>query len=151
MGLPKFTIGIEEEYQIIHPQTRELTTYIQEFLDQGRVVLGDQIKAELLQSQVEVGSQICRDIQEARAEVVRLRSHVCELAESNGLRVVAASTHPFSTWAQQEMSAGERYSKLAQDLGDRHFVRMQSDIRTRPQHARHTDARLITPRQQRGA
>ena len=59
MRLPELTIGVEEEYQIVHPETRELDSYIQEFLDSGRVILRDQIKPEFLQSQVEVGSNIC--------------------------------------------------------------------------------------------
>ena len=118
MALPKFTIGIEEEYQVVDPETGELTSYIQEFLNQGRVVLGDQIKAELLQSQVEVGSQICQDIQQAREEVIRLRSHVCELAEANGLRVVAASTHPFSSWKTQEVTDSDRYAAHIQRMAE---------------------------------
>ena len=48
MSLPRLTIGVEEEYQIIHPETRELTSYVQEFLDQGRLILRDQIKPEFL-------------------------------------------------------------------------------------------------------
>ena len=66
MGQRRFTIGIEEEYQVIHPETRELTSYIQEFLDEGRVILKDQFKPEFLRSQVEVGSRICHDIQSVR-------------------------------------------------------------------------------------
>jgi carboxylate-amine ligase len=118
MPLPPLTIGIEEEYQIIDPETRELSSYIQEFLEQGRVVLQDQIKPEFMQSQVEVGSHICRNIQEARQEIVRLRRTVCELAESNGLQMAAASTHPFSAWSTQKITAGERYTKLETDMGE---------------------------------
>jgi carboxylate-amine ligase len=110
MALPKFTIGIEEEYQVIDPESGELTSYVQEFLEQGRVELGDQIKPELLQSQVEVGSRICQNIGEARAEVIRLRTEICELAESNGLCVAAASTHPFSSWKTQEITDADRYA-----------------------------------------
>ena len=117
IALPKFTIGIEEEYQIIHPETRELTSYIQEFLDMGRVVLRDQIKPEFLQSQIEVGSSICNNIQEVRAELVRLRSAVCEMADSKHLKVAAAGTHPFSKWTEQQVTAGERYTKHAQNMG----------------------------------
>ena len=117
MAWPKFTIGIEEEYQIIHPETRELTSYIQEFLDMGRVVLRDQIKPEFLQSQIEVGSSICNNIQEVRAELVRLRSAVCEMADSKHLKVAAAGTHPFSKWTEQQVTAGERYTKHAQNMG----------------------------------
>jgi len=70
------TIGIEEEYQIIDPQTRELTSYVQEMMNHGRVVLGSQIKPEFMQSQIEVGSHICRSIKEARQEIIRLRRTV---------------------------------------------------------------------------
>ena len=101
MSLPSLTIGIEEEYQIIDPETRELTSYVQKLLEQGRHVLQDQIKPELMQSQVEVGSHICRNIEEARLELIRLRRSVCQLAEANGLKVAAASTHPFSNWMSQ--------------------------------------------------
>jgi carboxylate-amine ligase len=110
MVLPKFTIGIEEEYQIIHPETRELTSYVQEFLDQGRVILKDQIKPEFLQSQIEVGSRICNNMQEARQEIVRLRGELSRLARDKGLRVAAAGTHPFSSWTSQQVTAGERYT-----------------------------------------
>jgi len=118
MALPKFTIGIEEEYQIIHAETRELTSFIQEFLDQGREVLRDQIKPEFMQSQVEVGSRICNTIQETRSEICRLRSKICEMAANRGLRVAAAGTHPFSSWSTQQVTAGERYTKHEQDMAD---------------------------------
>ncbi len=118
MALPKFTIGIEEEYQIVHPETRELTSYIQEFLDSGRVILKDQIKPEFLQSQVEVGSRICTSVQEARSEIYRLRHEVSKLAENKGLRVAAAGTHPFTSWTTQQVTAGERYTKHEENMAD---------------------------------
>ena len=116
MALPEFTIGIEEEYQIIDPETRELTSYVQKFLEQGRHILQDQIKPEFMQSQVEVGSHICRNIRELRQEVIRLRQAVADLAQNNGLRIAAASTHPFSSWMDQQITAGERYTKLQSDM-----------------------------------
>jgi hypothetical protein len=118
MGLPKLTIGIEEEYQIVDPKSRELRSYVQELLNGGRRVLADQIKPEFLKSQVEVGSRICRNLREARAEVVRLRSSVDELAASHGLKVMAASTHPFSSWLEQEVTEGERYTKHIEKLAE---------------------------------
>ena len=118
MQLPELTIGIEEEYQIIDPETRELKSFIQEFLDQGRVILQDQIKSEFLQSQVEVGSQICRNMKEARIELTRLRRSIFTLAESNGLSVCAASTHPFSRWSTQDVTINERSLKLEEDMGE---------------------------------
>ncbi len=118
MSTPKLTIGVEEEYQIVHPETRELHSYIQEFLEEGRVVLRDQIKPEFLQSQVEVGSNICKDIHEARAEFVRLRTTICKLAEEKGLAVAASGTHPFSKWSDQKVTAGERYTKHEMNMAD---------------------------------
>jgi carboxylate-amine ligase len=118
MGLPKLTIGIEEEYQIVDPESRGLTSYVQELLDGGRRVLGDQIQPEFLQSQVEVGSRICQNVQEARVEVARLRRSVNEQAAAHGLEVMAASTHPFSSWMEQEVTEGERYTKHVEKLAE---------------------------------
>ena len=118
MGVPKLTIGIEEEYQIIHAETRELASYIQEALDRGRQILKDQIKPEFLQSQVEVGSSICTTMQEARSEIARLRRTVADMAAEKGLMVAAAGTHPFSAWAAQQVTAGERYTKHERDMAD---------------------------------
>jgi carboxylate-amine ligase len=112
------TIGIEEEYQIIDPQTRELTSYVQQMMNRGRVVLGAQLKPEFMQSQIEVGSHICRNIKEARQELIRLRRTVCELAEQSGATIVAASTHPFSRWQDQQISEGARYDDLVTEMKD---------------------------------
>ena len=125
MITPSLTIGIEEEYQIIDPETRELRSYVQQFLEQGKAVLADQIRPEFLQSQVEAGTRICRNIQEARHEVIRMRRSILELAEREGLWVAAAGTHPFSSWARQEVSPFGRYPELArflQDVGRRLLI-----------------------------
>jgi carboxylate-amine ligase len=119
------TIGIEEEYQIIDPETRELRSYVQRFLERGRTVLPNQIRPEFLQSQVEVGTRICHNIQEARRELVRMRRSIRELAEGEGLWVAAAGTHPFSSWARQAVSPFGRYPELArflQDVGRRLLI-----------------------------
>lgn len=113
-----FTVGIEEEYQIIHPETRELTSYIQEFMDMGRVILKDQIKPEFLQSQVEVGSKVCHSMDEAREDITRLRREIVQMARKKGLRVAAAGTHPFTSWETQQVTAGERYTKHEQNMAD---------------------------------
>ena len=74
MSLPTLTLGIEEEYQIIDPETRELAPYSEELIERGQVILGEQIKPELMRSQVEVGSKICRDVGEAlRVAIVQVR------------------------------------------------------------------------------
>lgn len=125
MDAPTLTIGIEEEYQIVDPQTRELRSYVQRFLEQGRTVLPDQVHAEFLQSQVEAGTRICRNIAETRTELMRIRRSMWELGEQEGLWVAAAGTHPFSSWARQEVSPFGRYPELArflQDVGRRLLI-----------------------------
>jgi carboxylate-amine ligase len=125
MGSLSPTIGIEEEYQIIDPATRELCSYVQRFLKHGLAVLPDQIRPEFLQSQVEVGTRICRNIQEARRELIQMRRLIWELADREGLWVAAAGTHPFSSWARQEVSPFGRYPELArflQDVGRRLLI-----------------------------
>jgi carboxylate-amine ligase len=113
---PSFTIGIEEEYQIIDPQTGELKSYITELLEAGKITLREQVKAELHQSIVEVGTKVCASAQEARAELVRLRHGVMELAGRNGLKIAAAGSHPFSSWMEQEITPFERYAGVKQDM-----------------------------------
>src|SRR5947208_2579577 len=118
MQPPSLTIGIEEEYQIIDPETRELRSYITQFLEQGKLQLREQVKAEMHQSMVEVGTEVCRTPAEARAELVRLRGHIIELAAANGLVIAAAGSHPFSAWAEQEITPFERYLGVKQDMAE---------------------------------
>ncbi len=113
---PSFSIGIEEEYQIIDPQTRELKSYITELLAAGKMIMAEQVKAELHQSIVEVGTKVCRTPAEARDEIVRLRKGVMELAGRNGLKIAAAGSHPFSSWLEQEITPFERYAGVKQDM-----------------------------------
>ena len=112
----QFTLGIEEEFQIIDPQTRELRSHVSEILDEGRMLLGEQIKPEMIQSQIEVGTGICKNIQEARADITNLRSVISTLAKKNGLTIVAASTHPISRWQDQKIFDDDRYELLVQEL-----------------------------------
>jgi len=112
----QFTLGIEEEFQIVDPQTRELRSHVSLFLEEGKMILGEQIKPEMIQSMVEVGTGICKNIQEARADITRLRSIISGLAAKTGLRIVAASTHPFSRWQDQKIYDDERYELLVEEL-----------------------------------
>src|SRR6201990_2717413 len=111
-----YTLGIEEEFQIVDPVTRELRSHVSEILEEGRMLLGEQIKPEMIQSQVEVGTGVCKNIQEARADITKLRSVISSLAEKNGLRIVAASTHPISRWQDQKVFEDERYELLVEEL-----------------------------------
>jgi carboxylate-amine ligase len=117
MQSPSLTLGIEEEYQIIDPHTRELRSYITEILEGDHLVL-EEVKPELHQSMVEIGTKVCRTPAEARGELVRLRRMVMDLAGRKDLRIVAAGTHPFSSWITQEITPLERYLGVKQDLAD---------------------------------
>jgi carboxylate-amine ligase len=114
---PTLTIGIEEEYQIIDPQTRELRSYITEILKEDSVLMGE-VKPELHQSMVEVGTKVCRTPAEARLELIRLRKLVMDLAAKKGLKIAAAGSHPFSAWQTQEITPLERYIAVKDDLQD---------------------------------
>jgi glutamate---cysteine ligase / carboxylate-amine ligase len=111
-----FTLGIEEEFQIIDPVTRELRSHITEMIDEGRMILGEQVKPEMHQSMIEVGTGICNNIQEARADVIKLRRTISALAESKGLRIAAASTHPFSNWRDQKITPDQHYEALINEM-----------------------------------
>lgn len=117
MKAPSLTLGIEEEYQIIDPETRELRSYITEILDHDHLILGE-IKPELHQSIVEVGSPVCQTPGEMEGELRRLRRMVMDLAARKGLKVAAAGTHPFSSWMTQEITPLERYLGVKQDMQD---------------------------------
>ncbi|MBK9940184.1 MAG: carboxylate-amine ligase [Kouleothrix sp.] len=111
-----FTIGIEEEYQVVDPETRELRSYITQILDRGQTILREQIKPEMHQSIVEVGTQPCRTIAEARAEVLKLRGTIASLASVHNLKIVAAGTHPISSWMSQEITPFERYKGVVEEM-----------------------------------
>ncbi len=112
----RYTLGIEEEFQIVDPQTRELRSHVSEILEEGKMLLGEQIKPEMIQSMVEVGTGVCHNIQEARADISKLRAIIYGLARKNGLAIVAASTHPISHWQDQKIFDDERYALLVQEL-----------------------------------
>ena len=117
MKAPSLTLGVEEEYQIIDPVTRELTSYITEILQGDHMLLGE-VKPELHQSMVEIGSKVCQTPAEVREELVRLRGMVMDIAGRKGLRIAAAGTHPFSSWMTQEITPLERYLGVKADLAD---------------------------------
>ena len=93
MKAPSLTLGVEEEYQIIDPETRELTSYITKIMDGEQVIIRE-IKPELHQSVVEMGTTVCRTAAEVKDEIVRMRRTVMELAAKDGLKVVAAASQP---------------------------------------------------------
>jgi glutamate---cysteine ligase / carboxylate-amine ligase len=112
----RFTIGVEEEFQIIDPTSWELRSHVSQLIASGTASLGDQIKQEMHQSIVEVGTRVCADVAELRGELVRVRSELAGAAERVGLAVAAAGTHPFAQWVDQLISPGERYETIVHEL-----------------------------------
>jgi len=114
---PSFTLGIEEEYQSIDPETRDLRSHISaEIIEKGQRILKERVKPELHQSVVEVGTGVCKDIKEAARDLKELRREMIALAKANGLRLAAAATHPFADWKRQEIYPDERYRVLVEDM-----------------------------------
>jgi carboxylate-amine ligase len=111
------TIGIEEEFQIVDSQG-QLRSHIDTLLEQAVPALGEQVKPEMMQSVVEIGTKICRDIEEARAEITRLRAAIASYLQPAGLRIVSAGTHPFSHWQEQKVTEKDRYKMLEEEMQD---------------------------------
>src|ERR1700761_2287808 len=110
---PTFTLGIEEEYQTVDPATRDLRSHVStEMLAHGKLQLQERVKAEMHQSVIEVGTRVCRNIQEAQDELFDLRRNMIRLAQEHGLMLVAGATHPFADWRMQEIYDDPRYAKV---------------------------------------
>jgi carboxylate-amine ligase len=113
---PSFTLGIEEEFQVIDPTTRELVSHIQEMFAEGEKRLKDEIKREMHDPVIEVGTPICRDIAHARVELTRLRREIITLTRENGLCIGAAGTHPISHWANVSITPNARYEEIVYEM-----------------------------------
>jgi glutamate---cysteine ligase / carboxylate-amine ligase len=113
---PAFTLGVEEEFQIIDPETRELRSHVQEMLEEGVRVLKERVKPEMHQSVMEIGTGICKDAGEVRRDVSELRSEIIRLADKSGMKVAAAGTHPFSSWEDQLIYPDERYAAIVEEM-----------------------------------
>jgi carboxylate-amine ligase len=114
---PSLSIGIEEEYQTIDPTTRDLRSHIHaEIVQKGKTLLAERVKPEMHQSVVEIGTGVCRNIKEAKAEIREIRREMITLARQNGLRLAAAGTHPFAQWREQEIYPDDRYRMIVEDM-----------------------------------
>ncbi|SPE38492.1 Carboxylate-amine ligase Acid_3926 [Candidatus Sulfopaludibacter sp. SbA3] len=114
---PSLSIGIEEEYQTVDPVTRDLKSHIHaEILQKGKSLLAERVKPEMHQSVVEIGTGVCRNIQEAKEEIRDIRRQIVALARENGLRLAAGGTHPFAEWREQEIYPDDRYKTIVEDL-----------------------------------
>jgi glutamate---cysteine ligase / carboxylate-amine ligase len=114
---PSLSIGIEEEYQTVDPETRDLRSHINaEIVQKGKTLLAERVKPEMHQSVIEIGTGVCRNIQEAKEEIRDIRSQIIGLTRANGLRLAAGGTHPFSHWAKQDIYPDERYHTIVEDM-----------------------------------
>jgi glutamate---cysteine ligase / carboxylate-amine ligase len=114
---PSLSLGIEEEYQIIDPTTREMRSFITQFIDQDRVIMVErELKPELHQSMVELGTPACATIPQLKEELVKQRSFIVNLAAQKDLAVVAAATHPFSRWLDQPVTPLPRYQGVLEEM-----------------------------------
>lgn len=114
---PKFTMGIEEEYLLVDRDTRALVVEPPEnLMKECEDVIGEQVSAELLQSQIEIGTKVCANIQEAREDLTRLRKTIVDCAAKHNLAPIASSTHPFSSWQDQKQTPKDRYESLTIEM-----------------------------------
>jgi carboxylate-amine ligase len=111
-----FSIGVEEEFQIVDASTRELRPRAGRLLRHAREAVGDDVTNELYLSQIEIGTPVCRTLAEVRSELVRHRRALIEAAREVGSRVAAAGTHPFSHWEDQALTPKPRYRELAAEF-----------------------------------
>lgn len=114
--MEKFTLGVEEEYMVVDPHTRELTSHDQKIVEIASQVINDSVKAEMHQAVVEVGTNICQNVEEAYNEIRKLRRVVSDVAGSLNLRIGAAGTHPFSHWSKQLITPNPRYDEIVQEM-----------------------------------
>jgi carboxylate-amine ligase len=114
--MEKFTLGVEEEYMVIDPTTRELKSHDQKIVEIASQTVKDQVKAEMHQAVVEAGTGICRNVDEAREDITHLRKVISSVAGDLGLTIGAAGTHPFSHWSTQLITPNPRYDEIVQEM-----------------------------------
>ena len=114
---PAFTIGVEEEYLLVDKETRALVVDPPpSLMAEAEEKCGEQVTSEFLQSQIEVATKVCNNVQEARQDLGRLRGNIIEVAGRHGLAPIAASTHPFSLWTEQKHTRKDRYDDLTHEM-----------------------------------
>jgi carboxylate-amine ligase len=113
-----FTVGIEEEYMVIDPKSKGLVSHEQKIVLEGQKNFGEKIKAEMHQAVVEVGTDVCANIEEARTDIYNLRKTIREIANGLGYSTASAGTHPFSTWRQQLITDHIRYKEIVNEMQD---------------------------------
>lgn len=113
-----FTIGVEEEYQIIDAESRDLVSHVSKIIEGGKATLEEHLKHEMHESVIEMETGICQNIKQAKEELYSLRSRLIAISHEQGLRVSGGGTHPFSHWKSSKITAADRYDKIVDDMGD---------------------------------
>ncbi|MGB6093670.1 MAG: carboxylate-amine ligase [Moheibacter sp.] len=113
-----FTLGVEEEFQIIDAKTRDLVSHVSKIIEGGKATLNESLKHEMHESVVEMETGICNNISEVREELTSLRRRLVKVAHEQGLRIAGGGTHPFSDWQKNNITPKERYDKIVSDMGD---------------------------------
>jgi carboxylate-amine ligase len=115
--VPTFTLGVEEEYLLVDRETRDLVVDPpSSIMDECQKVLQRQVSPEFMKAQIEIGTKVCRTVQEARADLARLRSVIVDVTGQHGLAPIAASTHPYARWLDQKHTERERYETLSTEM-----------------------------------
>lgn len=118
LNFKNFTLGVEEEYMVLDPETRELKSHEQRIVQEGQKIIKDKVKAEMHQAVVEVGTDICLNVDEAFEDIAVLRKTISGIAQSLGFSIGAAGTHPFSHWQSQLITNHSRYNEIVNELQD---------------------------------
>ncbi len=116
LNYKSFTLGVEEEYMVLDPKTFELKSHEQKIVQEGQKAIKDKVKAEMHQAVVEVGTDICADIDEAWQDVSTLRRTISGIADGLGFAMGASGTHPFSHWESQLITDHIRYNEIVNEL-----------------------------------
>ncbi|MFN7171573.1 MAG: carboxylate-amine ligase [Fimbriimonadaceae bacterium] len=111
-----FTLGVEEEFQIVDPETGQLRSHIEQVMEQGELVLKESIRPEMHKSVVEGNTPVCQNMEHARNEVYNLRRELCTIANRGGLEIASAGSHPFSHWLDQEITQHARYISVVEEM-----------------------------------
>ena len=114
---PDYTLGIEEEYLLVDPETCALADVPDALMQDCTQALGDKVSPEFLACQIEVGTGVCANVSEARTDLGHLRRTIADCAAGYGLAPLAVSCHPFADWHSRKHTEKQRYNELARDLG----------------------------------
>src|SRR5215212_8669987 len=116
LNYKSFTLGVEEEYMVLDPDTHELKSHEQKIVHEGQKIIKDKVKAEMHQAVVEVGTDICNNIEEAQRDVTILRTVISQISDGLGFWMGASGTHPFSHWESQLITDHVRYNQIVNEL-----------------------------------